>query len=229
MNTKTKITEKIDVNIAQNLGDVTSPQEKQPSREKLIIQIDPCYLPNVALPEVQDIISDAEAQQLAQDGPTFVVGYTESIPPRHETLPTVINKTIYDPNKKHSPGSFDPKWIKIRHLPGYTKAIIRSIARGIFSHYTDHHLENINFMSTLTHAEIHVKTVATYIVKNGIQDDDGTLDLSRLNPIFNAEVKLWRTNNHSYLIVKDAGGHYIYQWDGGRGVHLNKSSKILLK
>lgn len=116
--------------------------------------------------------------------------------------------------------NINPKWLRISDLPGYMQQAIRALGRQVFRQFTQTSIEEIDIISTVTHEEIEVRAVMAWISKNGIRDDQAKIDFSRFMMGMESNTQVWNTPEHTWLMVQDPGGYYIYRWTGGRAVSL---------
>ena len=146
-----------------------------------------------------DEISDEQAIQNST--------YGIDLPRTSENLPVVIRSELVKFGE-----NFDPKWIMVKHLPGYIRNAIRSVGRQLFQQFTDTPVEDIQCLSTLTHSTTDVQRMMHFITKNGVEDSKATIDFSRSMPGYTADTSLWKMAGYEFLLVKDFAGYYIYGW-----------------
>jgi hypothetical protein len=163
----------------------------------------------------QDHISDEQAR--ARSGLNHIEmteGVTPEVP-NPENLPAVINQAMTQS------GVRTPEWTMVRDLPGYMANSIRVLGRQVFNQFTDTPVEDIQAVTTLTHSDIEVRSLMSWIRKNGVCDDSAHMDFDNVMPGYTAKTRLWKVKDYDFLLVEDMGGKYVYGWPGGRGVHLD--------
>jgi len=172
-----------------------------------------------AAPLPADEISDTEARRRA--GIDAVPGATRGVdevpPPTPQTLPAVVSRALLAEGETR----IVPEWHMVRHLPGYLKNAIRQLGRQVFAPFTDTPIEEIQVLSTLVNTDREVKAVMTWILRNGIRDDEAELDFGRIMPDYSAKTQIWNVEGCTFMVVKDFAGHYVYAWPGGRGTRLD--------
>lgn len=191
-------------------------------------------LRNPEFANLRDVVSDDEARRIAGiddaadlDDVGIEPPGTDVVPfkPTTENLPAVINKEVAETN-----GKFFPEWRAIKHLPNYIQQPIRALGRQVFGQFTDTPIEDIMMIGTIgnLNPERDVVGMMHWIRKHGIRDDAANIDFSRIMPGYEADVSLWKTEDYSFLLVKDFAGYYIYGWAGGRGVHIEHKDHLRL-
>ena len=173
----------------------------------------------------EDEIDDVEAARRAGLDPAHAhnaptPGAEPVLPRNPENLPAVVGQALMAHGDTEYPDDWQPKWSQVKHLPGYLKNAIRALGRQVFGQFTDTSIEDLQVMATLINSEIDVRRMMAFIRKNGVKDDEATLDFNRSMQGYNADVQLWRMVGYEFLLVQDFAGYYIYGWPGGRGVHL---------
>lgn len=153
----------------------------------------------------QDIISDEEAMRRAG-----VTTGAEPKPPTPTTLPAVINKQI----AIH--GEVVPEWHMVKHLPGYLSSAIRSIGRAVFAPFTRTPIEDIQVIATLggqgPNEARELNAVSDFLRKNATRDREAEIIFHDKIPDYGADIKVFKTSNITFMLVKDFAGHYIYAW-----------------
>lgn len=149
--------------------------------------------------------------------------YTVEIKPDTKNLPSVVSKQLSTQGYE-----IDIEWTPVKKLPGYMKSAIRQLGKLVFDQFTDVPIDEIQTVTTLTNDEYEVKQLFAWIRANGIKDDTANIDFSKIMPGYEAQTQLWRTEEYTFLLVKDFAGMYVYGMEGGRGVSLdNKKHKRL--
>lgn len=161
---------------------------------------------------MEDEISDADAAQNAGGHPDTAGEHP--IPVNNDNLPAIVNKDIALAGEHR----VVPNWHQVKHLPGYMLNAIRAGGRQVFRQFTNTPLEDIQMICTLPgmNDEIEVKAVMHWVRQNGVADDEAEMDFAGQK----VKVRLWKTEDFSFLLVKDFMGVYIYSWTGGRGTKL---------
>jgi hypothetical protein len=164
---------------------------------------------------VDDEISDADAARHAgmTPGPDAM---GERPVPNNDNLPAIVNRDI-----ALAGGRITPTWHQVKALPGYMLNQIRAGGRAVFRQFIDTPLEDIQMICTGMNDETEVKAVMHWVRRNGIADDAADMNFGGQT----AEVRLWKTEDFSFLLVKDFMGIYVYAWTGGRGVHLDATNR----
>jgi len=189
--------------------------------------------------DAQDDISDDEARRFADmpddeygdetnleigsDTPRQLAIGSDRPEPTNDNLPAIVNKDI----ALSGDTKLQPEWHQVKHLPGYMQNAIRKLGREVFSQFTDTPIEDIQLIANLPgmNPERDVKGVMNWIRQNGVPEDE--VEMTFPGNI-TAHVRLWKTEEFSFLLVKDFMGIYIYAWAGGRGVHIgNKKPKLI--
>lgn len=167
---------------------------------------------------LQDEIDDAEAARRAGYDDVHVLDTDGAEPQPVENLPAVISTAV---QTQDTEVTFEPEWHQVKHLPGYMQQGIRAMGRMVFAPFTDTPIEDIQVLSTLSNPATHVKKMAAWITRNGIRDDAAELRFEEIMPGYRADVVIYNTAGYQFMIVRDFAGHYIYGYEGGRGVHLD--------
>jgi len=108
---------------------------------------------------------------------------------------------------KESP--FEPKWMKVRQLPGYLLSQIRRLGRDVFAELgATVPLEEVQIISTLTHPTTDVQKMAYLISNYGQKMSEQTNIFGNVS----CDVQIWRFANYDWAVVADFGGSYIYGW-----------------
>ena len=166
-----------------------------------------------------DEIDDVTARQIAgQEAqiprrPRHEIGPERPVPTA-ENLPALVSRALQAENIQ-----LQPRWSQVRHLPGYVQSQIRRLGRDVFRQFTQTPLEDIQILSTVISGETEVRGIAGWIKRNGVREGSVEMTFGR-GPGVKADVTLWRTEDFSFLLVKDFSGYHVYGWPGGRGVHL---------
>ena len=136
----------------------------------------------------------------------FDAGYIEPKPkPESTTLPAVLVKSV-------STVSGEPEWHEVKNLPGYARSAIRALGRQIFKHFTSTPIEEINVLSTLSNSDTEVKGVMAWIRDNGVKNDEAEVKMDELVPGYKGNTQVWNVDDHTFLLVQDFAGYYIYSW-----------------
>jgi hypothetical protein len=167
------------------------------------------FFQNLQNSGMRDDLTDEQARGFAQRD-NLTVGNIEPRPPGQDVAIVSHDITLV--------GNLNPKWLRISDLPGYMQQAIRAMGRHVFSQFTKTNIEEIDILSTITHDEIEVRAVMSWVSKNGIRDDQAKMDFSRFMTGVFANVQVWSTQDHTWLIVQDHAGYYVYRWTGGRGI-----------
>jgi|GEM_PF-5548577 len=122
-----------------------------------------------------------------------------------DNLPAVISQAIVD-----SGHNFEVRWHAVRNLPGYMQSAIRAMGRAVFRPLTSTPIEDIYVVSTLSNTESEVKQVGSWIMKNGKRDDKMTLKFHDILPGYEGEVRVWKVEGYTFIVVSDFMGNYIY-------------------
>ena len=174
---------------------------------------------NIMSNQDQDEISDEQARQNANYSDD-----TSDVKPKptNENLPAIINKqmTIYGDTK------IQPTWHQVKNLPGYMLNAIRAGGRKVFKQFTNTPIEDIQMVCTLLNSETEVKAVMNYAMKNGVLDDTAKMEFGGG---IEADVKLYKTKDFSFLCVSDFAGKYVYSWVGGREFHVGQNKPKQIK
>jgi hypothetical protein len=113
-------------------------------------------------------------------------------------------------------GEVYPEWHQVRHLPGYFQRAIRSLGRQVFGSITTTPIEEIQVLASLgdsgPNTSREINAVTDWLRKNGVRDRDGEIDFQQSIPGYDAEFFIYRTQNMTFMLVKDFAGNYIYNW-----------------
>jgi hypothetical protein len=207
-------------------GSVRQPGDEQPPN--INVPLSPQaqgHLGDLSGSGIGDEISDEEAARRAGLHPQMTPSPSDQPePPPPENLPAVIRSELMaHGDKEFQDPAFNPKWIQVKHLPGYLQSAIRGLGRAVFSQFTDTPIEDIQVLSTLSNPTYDVKKMMAFIRKNGVRDDSAEIDFEPVMPGYSAKTQLWRMVGYDFLLVKDLMGYYIYSWPGGRGVHVGQA------
>ncbi len=134
--------------------------------------------------------------------------------PTNENLPAIVNKDI----ALSGDTRVHPEWHQVKHLPGYMLNAIRAGGRKVFREFTDTPLEEIQMICTILNPEIEVRAVMNWVRHNGVPEKEVEMEFGGG---VTAKVRLWKTEDFSFLLVQDYMGVYIYAWAGGRGTKLS--------
>jgi hypothetical protein len=197
---------------------------------------------------VRDEIDDAEARRRAGldagGGRAPNAAGLDERPAPPQNLPDVIRRAVFARRQANQePDVFDPEWHQVRALPGYLGLggrngeghMVRALGRDVFRQFTDVPLEDIAVLANLRppgagagvgpNTLDDVQKMAYWISRNGIRDDRVAMDFAQVfGAGANAEVQVWNTDQHTFVIVRDFAGHYVYGMPGGRGVHLENNA-----
>ncbi len=179
------------------------------------------FMEDVLLRGPNSSISDAQAARLSgRNSENENIGIEE---PNNQNLPAIISRALRADNLRAV-----PKWTQVRHLPGYLQNGIRGLGESVFKQFTKTPLEDIQIVSSVISGETEVRGLIGWIQRNGARDESVKLNFGATfgddqNGV-EAGTSLWRTKDHSFLLVQDFSGYHVYGWVGGRGVHLQNAS-----
>jgi hypothetical protein len=168
---------------------------------------------------IEDEISDEQARRNA--GYEDDIG-EEPIIPNNENLPAIVNKDI-----ALSGGTVNPEWHQVKNLPGYMLNAIRAGGRQVFNQFTNTPIEDIQMICTIPgmNSEHEVKAVMNWVRTNGVPADSAEMTFGG---DVKADVRLWNTEQFSFLLVKDFMGYYVYSWVSKYGIHVGQDKKKML-
>jgi hypothetical protein len=110
----------------------------------------------------------------------------------------------------------EPEWHMVKHLPGYLASGIRSMGRAVFAPFTNTPIENIqvvaNVGGTGPNSNEEVNAVGSYLVQHGQRNTEAELEFRDHIPDYTAKLKVYTALGHTFMLVKDFGGNYIYSW-----------------
>jgi hypothetical protein len=164
----------------------------------------------------QAVTADELAASAAYMNPTpTVAGVAEPRPP--ENLPMVIQQAVMTGGDPDIDTSFNPDWHQVKNLPGNMLAAIRQMAGHVFREFTNTPTDDIQMMCDLLNPSSDVRKMAGWIVRNGVKQNEATIDFSETMPGYAAmaglaECNLYNVEGYQFLVMRDRGGHYIYGW-----------------
>jgi hypothetical protein len=137
--------------------------------------------------------------------------------PTNDNLPVVMHQTLMASGDAEIDTAFDPKWHQIQNLPGYVQQGIRQVGRQVFQQFTTTPIEEIQMLCDLLNPPTHVRKMAEWIYRNGVEEDAMNFDFREHMPAYAAMAgatigKVYRVGGYQFFIMKDNGGHYIYGW-----------------
>lgn len=171
----------------------------------------------------EDIISNEKAREIA--------GLTQDqlLLPSQKTqnLPAVITRELA------AAGKVVPEWHMVKHLPGYLSSGIRAIGRKVFEPFTKTPIENIQVLANVQgqgpNTQTEINSVVNYLLKKGVRSTDAELYFSEKIPNYSASVKIFKAGGHTFFVVKDFAGAYIYSWPSSTEKKLLESHSISFK
>lgn len=201
---------------------VLKPASKASTRQKVSqVQMPASASAKMAALMAMDIdneISDDEAYAIAgMDTP-------DPTPPPPSTMPATITKSIATAT------SVDPEWHQVKHLPGYIQQPIRALGRQVFKTFTTTPVEDIQTLANIGGGPNTVRelnAVAGWLKKNATKVTDGTIDFDKSMPDYEAKYQVYTYGDHTFKLVKDFAGIYIYAWPSADDVTLPSAQKKL--
>lgn len=185
------------------------------------------YLDHLMSRNMRDEVSDEDAARIAGaenpeylEGPETPLLIGDELPVTPDNLPQVMNTALIEKGDSEVGTVRPPEWHMVKHLPGYLQQGIRAMGRMVFAPFTDTPIEDIQVMATLLNAR-DVQVMADFIRRNGMKDDEATMEAHDIIPGYGADIQVWNTEGYTFMLVKDHAGAYIYGWPGGRGIDLD--------
>lgn len=166
---------------------------------------------------IASMVSSGMKDSMSDDDAAIHAGL--KIPVTNNNLPAIVNKEI-----ALAGGKIAPEWHQIKHLPGYMISAIRAGGREVFLQFTTTPIEEIQMISTFMDSDREVKAVMNWIKKNGKQYDSAEMTFAKN---IKADVRLWKVDSFSFLLVRDFMGEYVYAWaNSGDATKKIKSSSL---
>jgi hypothetical protein len=134
--------------------------------------------------------------------------------PTSQNLPAVVQQSLAILGD--SP-DFDPQWHQIKNLPGMVSRAIRQVAGQLFGQFTGMDVGEINMIATALNPTTDVQKMMALIKNHGHRIEEMELDFSEHLPSYQEispdnKAQLWSAFGYDFLLMKDAGGYYVYAW-----------------
>lgn len=153
-------------------------------------------------------MSNLQKNVIPSDVDMQTVGHASQ--PTPNTLPAIINKNL------RAAGKTEVTFHQVKNLPGYISNAIRTLGKSLFSQFTTTPITDIqvvaNFGGSGPNSKMEINALANYIIKNGAQVTDANIDFENIMPGYTADIKIFDTNDVTFMLVKDFAGEYIYSW-----------------
>jgi hypothetical protein len=144
--------------------------------------------------------------------------------PTNRNMPTILGAVM------RATGEVVPEWHEVKNLPGYLSSGVRSVGRQVFATFTTTPIENINVLAKLgaegpnTNRELNA--VATFVRDRGQRDIEAENEFHNKIVGYRAEVQVYKVMGHTFMLVKDQAGNYIYSWPTADGDGLTPQVNI---
>lgn len=228
-----------------------APKEKKSSEQKSAKprqrqMIDPINIqgaPSInfdLLPD--DEVSDEDAlENLLND----IRGTTSSVDtprpkPKTSTDLATINKDV-SVKKTSSTGKevgdkslVNPNFLTISELPGYMVNGIRALGRSVFNICTSTKLENIEIIANVQgqgpHTNREINAVVNWVHTNAPEDEqmsaNASINFGSIIPGYQPDVRGYTSKEHTYLMVEDPYGRYVFRWPVEDTKEVFKTNKL---
>lgn len=128
-----------------------------------------------------------------------------------QKLPATVSKDM------QAAGLNCPKWIEVKHLPGYLSSAIRAMGRQVFKPFTNTPIEDIQVVANFNgssgpHTLKEVQAVASWLQLYGERVTDAELKFTEVMPGYEANLRIYAADGYEFMVVKDFAGYYIYAY-----------------
>lgn len=205
-------------------------KKEQPKQQRRYNTIDPIDMQGTPainfdlLPD--DEVSDDELEALLRNINNDTDTPTPRPKPKTSTDLATISKDVMA-KKTSTTGkdvsdtsSVNPNFLTITELPGYMVNGIRALGRSVFKLITNTKLEDIEIIANVQgqgpHPNREINAVVNWVHNNAPEHEqmsaNASINFGRVIPGYQPEVRVYTTPEHTYMLVQDPHGKYVYRW-----------------